>query len=472
MTPRKKGNLYEIIYRCPGFKKPFCERFPTLEEANLRAAQIELQKKLGKLEPPPELLYGQNYGRPNRLITVRELMEEYVELYGLNHWGDSSLSANRHRIEHYINPYIGNYYIRRLTTYDLDRFYDRLQSEPAVILKGHTDTEKKIGISVIEKIHSLLRSAFNQAIKWGYLEKNPADYATLPKHKNKPRDAWTPEEAHYALEVCENPLLKLCMLLAIGCSMRIGEILGLTWDCVEITPALLEKKTAVLHVKQELKRCDNKSLEELEAKGTLAVYYRFPHQKSTPATTTLVLKAPKTDSSVRDIYIPNTVAQALLRHRERQNGEKALLGPEYTDFNLIVAQINGYPVEARYVAKLLDQLIQSHNLRPVVFHSLRHSSVSLKLSMGGDIKAVQGDTGHSQSNMVTDLYAHTNCKDRQRLAMLVDQNFFGETKSAPQPSTTLFSPEVVRIAEMLESQTDMATALLGMLQAMGALRQP
>ncbi len=105
-------------------------------------------------------------------------------------------------------------------------------------------------------------------------------------------------------------------------------------------------------------------------------------------------------------------------------------------------------------------------------YSLRHSSVSLKLSMGGDIKAVQGDTGHSQSNMVTDLYAHTNCKDRQRLAMLVYQNFFGETKSAPQPSTTLFSPEVVRIAEMLESQTDMATALLGMLQAMGALRQP
>ena len=123
------------------------------------------------------------------------------------------------------------------------------------------------------------------------------------------------------------------------------------------------------------------------------------------------------------------------------------------------------------MAKLLDQFIRSHNLRPVVFHSLRHSSVSLKLSMGGDIKAVQGDTGHSQSNMVTDLYAHTNLKDRQRLAMMVDQNFFEKTKSAPQLSAASFSPEVARIAEMLENRTDMAAALLSMLQAIGASKQ-
>lgn len=44
-----------------------------------------------------------------------------------------------------------------------------------------------------------------------------------------------------------------------------------------------------------------------------------------------------------------------------------------------------------------------------MFHSLRHCSASLKLQIGGgNIKAVQGDTGHAQSRMVTDLYAHTH----------------------------------------------------------------
>ena len=469
MNPRKKGNQYEIVYRCPGFQKPFCERFETLEEANLRIAQIEEQKKLGNLKPSSKLLYGKNYRAPNRQITVRELMEEYVSLYGLNHWGDSFLSANRHRIDHYINPYIGDCYIRYLTTYDLDHFYDHLRSERAVVLKGHRDTEKKIGFSVIEKVHSLLRSAFNQAIRWGYLEKNPADYATLPRHKNKQRDAWTPEEAYHALSVCEHPTLKLCMLLAIGCSMRIGEILGLTWDCIEISPARIEQQTAVLHITKELKRCENKSLLELEKRGALNDYYRFPHQKSTPASTTLVLKPPKTDSSVRDIFLPNTVAQAILDHRQRQLEEKELLGPEYTDFNLVAAQINGFPVEARYISKLLQQLIRDHQLKPVVFHSLRHSSVSLKLSMGGDIKAVQGDTGHAQANMVTDLYAHINCRDRQRLAALVDQNYFcrqpAQPESKPQASASpALSPEILRIAEMLEHHKDMQAALLPMLE--------
>ena len=39
MRPRKKGQQYEICYRCPGYTKPIYERFPTYEAANLRVAQ-------------------------------------------------------------------------------------------------------------------------------------------------------------------------------------------------------------------------------------------------------------------------------------------------------------------------------------------------------------------------------------------------------------------------------------------------
>ena len=62
-------------------------------------------------------------------------------------------------------------------------------------------------------------------------------------------------------------------------------------------------------------------------------------------------------------------------------------------------------------------MIEKHNLRPVVFHSLRHSSTSLKLKLSrGNIKAVQGDTGHAEARMVTDTYAHGFDADRKLIA--------------------------------------------------------
>lgn len=77
-------------------------------------------------------------------------MDEFVQLYGLNHWGDSYLSYSRHRIEHYIKPYLGNVLLNDLTTHELDLFYNSLQDKPAVILKGHKQT-KTISPQVIKK---------------------------------------------------------------------------------------------------------------------------------------------------------------------------------------------------------------------------------------------------------------------------------------------------------------------------------
>ena len=69
------------------------------------------------------------------------------------------------------------------------------------------------------------------------------------------------------------------------------------------------------------------------------------------------------------------------------------------------------------IRKPLNQLIKEHNLPPVVFHSLRHSSVTYKLKLnGGDIKAVQGDSGHFQVSMVTDVYSHILDDDRKKNA--------------------------------------------------------
>ena len=78
-------------------------------------------------------------------------------------------------------------------------------------------------------------------------------------------------------------------------------------------------------------------------------------------------------------------------------------------------------------------VITTYNLPPVVFHSFRHSSVTYKLKLnGGDIKAVQGDSGHAQVNMVTDVYSHILDDDRRKNAELFEEAFYEKKNLDPQ----------------------------------------
>lgn len=99
MVPYQKGKQWEITYRCPGYSKLIHERFSSYEAAKLRCAEIEYEKSIGHLRPPKVKLNEDNNVQ-KKFITVGELLDEYVQLYGLRHWGDSYLSYSRHRIEH------------------------------------------------------------------------------------------------------------------------------------------------------------------------------------------------------------------------------------------------------------------------------------------------------------------------------------------------------------------------------------
>ena len=78
----------------------------------------------------------------------------------------------------------------------------------------------------------------------------------------------------------------------------------------------------------------------------------------------------------------------------------------------------GLPIGEAAICKRFKKLIKDHDLPEVVFHSLRHTCVTDKLKLnGGDIKAVQGDSGHAQVNMVTD----------------VQYRFFGKMRELKRP---------------------------------------
>ena len=96
-------------------------------------------------------------------------------------------------------------------------------------------------------------------------------------------------------------------------------------------------------------------------------------------------------------------------------------------------QVRRYIRLTELVPELRDNLIKENDLRPVVFHSLRHSSTTYKLKIsGGDIKAVQGDTGHAEAAMITERYAHILDDDRRVNAEKFEEMFYQEKKQTEE----------------------------------------
>lgn len=207
--------------------------------------------------------------------TVADLLKEYVSLYGTTTWSLSVYSSNTRLIRNYINPVIGKMNLCEISPRILEKYYQKLLQTPAVSRITQKRGTKDTGFiqpATVRKVHSLLRSAFNQAVKWELMEKNPALHATVPKAVSKKREVWDAETIFLALDVCDDDRLKLAINLAFACSMRIGEILGLTWDCVDISPKSIANGTASILIEKELQRVDKTAMKSLEQKDVLFIF--------------------------------------------------------------------------------------------------------------------------------------------------------------------------------------------------------
>ena len=161
---------------------------------------------------------------------------------------------------------------------------------------------------------------------------------------------------------------------------------------------------------KELQRVNRDTLEQLSEKS---VILKFPPAPSSTHTA-LVLKEPKTKTSVLKIFLLKTVAEIFVKHYEEVKNFKELFGDEYTNYSLVFASSCGRPIEGQVINQALKKLIYDNDLPPVVFHSLRHSSITYKLKLnGGDMKSVQDDSGRAQVKMVDDVYSHIIDDDRR-----------------------------------------------------------
>lgn len=453
----KRKSKYSVIYSYideQGEKRQKWETWGTLSEAKKRKAEIEYKQATN------------TFVRPT-VKTVSDLLYDFVELYGVSKWALSTYDAKKGLIDNYINPYLGNIKLSDVTPRMIDEYYQKLLKTKSVSKNSSKDDDTYVSARNVKEIHKILNCAFNQAVRWETASTNPITKATLPKIDQQTREIWTADDLFHAIHVCDDDRLALAMNLAFSCSLRLGELMGLTWDCVVIDEESIARNDASIYINKEIQRVSKNALVKLNDKDVIRV---FP-AVLTSHNTALVLKSPKTRTSVRKIWLPKTVALMMVEWKKQQEENKEVLGAEYTDYDLVISMPNGRPLEGQVISRSFNRLIRKHKLPNVVFHSLRHTSTTYKLKLnGGDMKAVQGDTGHAQLKMVSDVYSHILDEDRRLNADKFEKEFYQHQKPtqheiAAQEVEQLQSAttDMGKMLELLNKSPELTTQLLQLL---------
>lgn len=449
----KRKKSYSVVYNYTdenGETKQKWETWRTHKDALKRKAEVENQQNNGTFLPPT-----------NQKIS--EFLYDFVSTYGVKKWSVSMYDNQTGLIANYINPIIGDMAVQDITPRIVDKYIQTLQKTPAVVRKCRKAKTEYVTDKTIEKIIKLLRCAFKQAVRWELIGRNPFDNTVLPKTEYKKRDIWNAEMIRLALDQCTDSKLYIAMNLAFACSLRMGEILGLTWKNVHITDEDIAADNAYIYVEMELTRASKQAIAII---GEKDIYHIFPTLMSNTSTR-LILKKPKTDSSIRKVWLPKTVAYILRDWKKAQDELKDFLGDEYQDFDLVVALQNGRPCEDRLINKAFAELKERAGLPNVVFHSLRHSSTTYKLKLNhGDLKATQGDTGHAEIDMITKVYAHILDEDRKVNAQKFESAFYSNPdlrKSGPPQAEQSQTLDLAALIEQLQKSPELAQTLASLI---------
>ncbi len=133
-------------------RAPRTKSITTLKEAEKRKKEIEYKQSLGTFVVP-------------KCTRVKELIKEYVRIYGHNEWGVATYDGNIGLINNYIIPTIGEVQLSEINNHFMEKYYTDLLKMPAVKSSRNPDGDKLITAATVHQIHKVLRSCFRQAVK-------------------------------------------------------------------------------------------------------------------------------------------------------------------------------------------------------------------------------------------------------------------------------------------------------------------
>ena len=286
-------------------------------------------------------------------ITISSFLDQWLEA------AKSSIAKGTHagyeqHVRNLIKPILGGVRLSKLNALHVQNLYKSLAEN-----QYSTAMQRKAGIT------------FSVALSWGVvmnlLSDNPAKRVKLPKHRQPEVKALEPDQVALFLKSARQDRLFALYPLAIDSGCRQGELLALTWRDIDF-----DRGTVSI----------TKSLEEVG--GDLAI------------------KSTKTEKARRTITVSVFTLEALQEHRKVMLAEGSYKsnGPVFCG--------------SRNKTYLRKSDIYRHSFEPLLkraglvfrFHDLRHSTASMLLMGGSDIKTVQERLGHSTATMTLNTYSH------------------------------------------------------------------
>ena len=309
------------------------------------------------------LLFYNGISKPGLLtkMTVKELVLEYIQRK--QPLLKASTVANyRMKAEKHIIPTLGEFVCTDISASDIYRFMEEKRRQ-------------KLSERYIYDILVLLKSVFRYANNT-YGVRNIMSGIVMPKH-GKPDVAVLSKNEQRILHqyLDRNPdLTSLAILLSLYTGLRIGELCALQWKDID-----LEKRILTV----------NKTIQRVQ----------ISNGKNR---TQLIITAPKSQSSVREIPLPECLVPVLRQYKAS------------SDFFVLSA--NSKPVEPRTLQYRFAGIINNANLPSVHFHSLRHAFATNCVAAGFDVKTLSEILGHSSVELTLNRYVHSSM-DRKRALM-------------------------------------------------------
>ena len=263
----------------------------------------------------------------------------------------------------FLKPVFGNIPLSQLRTPMIQKFYNKLRTEDR-------------SPQYIKNIHGIFHRALDMAVRVEYLDRNPSTACILPKVVEKPVTPLdVPEQKRFFEALKGNPFEAL-FLTAVFTGMRVGEIIGLTWDCVDFEHGVIRVE---------------KQLVQTRVKGQKYVFGTLKNGK-----TRVITPAP---------YI----LEVLKAHQAVQSAQKKAADDLWDegDFpGLVFTHPDGSHYSQPTIWKELQDILAAAGLEHHRVHDLRHTFAVNSIIAGDDIKTLQENMGHYSAAFTLDRYGH------------------------------------------------------------------
>ena len=442
----KRGNTYSVRYNYKDHAGKPCkgwETFKTKAEAQERKITVE-----------KELLDG-TFLVPNTM-TVEEMLYKWIPIQSSKHkWSPKTYTQSVAMVQNLIVPYIGKRKVQDLRTYDIEQFYATLSQTPCgQYVHGEkqelTENQKKrlLSSTSIHEVHTLLKTAFSYAVDWDLIHKSPTP-REAPKINTEERTIWDERTMLAALQTIENPALHLAVHMSMILSLREGEILGLQPSDLDFDAA---DGRGTISVNKALQRADKVALSKIDP---TQIYHTFPDRRE-GSKSSLILKRTKTKKSNRILYMTKPLKEELLAWLEKMKQDEQNAPEKYSNCGQLFRLPDGLPIAPDVLTKWYRMWRAEHpEFEKIVFHGLRHSSATYQLMIsGGDVKAVQGTTGHATADMLVNTYAHIQQSSRVELGKKFESGFYAKPDTPSPQAVPAAGEPTISMTALLELLKD------------------